>query len=180
MDPIYFKTKDGREACVRTVEPADAAAMVALMLTTSAETRFLGYEPGEFPYTSETEAEFIQKALADPSHIFLVAEVAGQLAGELQIKAMNARRRFTHRAGLGMVIYQVYWGHGIGTVLMQAGLSEAKAMGVEQVELEVVTSNRRGLALYQRMGFKVFGTHPRAIKYADGSYSDEYLMQVQF
>ncbi len=178
MDPINFKTKDGRQACVRLVREQDAAAMVALMQRTSAETRFLGYEPGEFPYTPDSEADFIAKALDDPFHIFLIAEVEDQLAGQLQIKAMNARRRFAHRAGLGMVIYEAYWGQGLGTVLMQAGLDAAREHGMEQVQLEVVSTNWRGFALYQRFGFLVYGTRHRAIKYADGSYADEYLMQL--
>ena len=47
---------------------------------------------------------------------------------------------------------------------------------VEQLELEVVTENRRAISLYQKMGFRICGTLPDNMKYKDGTYADVYWM----
>ena len=59
---------------------------------------------------------------------------------------------------------------------MERLLAFSVQAGFEQVELEVVAKNRRALNLYLKYGFTVYGTRPHGIKYADGSYADDYLM----
>ena len=38
----------------------------------------------------------------------------------------------------------------------------------EQVELEVVSSNKNAIALYQKLGFQKYGTFPNNMRYSDG------------
>ena len=45
-----------------------------------------------------------------------------------------------------------------------------------QLELEVVEGNERGLGLYKKMGFEVYGVRPNAIKLKDGTLLSETLM----
>lgn len=52
----------------------------------------------------------------------------------------------------------------------------AKANDYEQVELEVVESNERGIQLYKKMGFEVYGKRPCAMRYENGNYISEVLM----
>ena len=51
-------------------------------------------------------------------------------------------------------------------------------MGYEQLELEVVSSNERGIALYKKLGFEAYGLRKKSFKYRDGHYEDEYLMSL--
>ena len=53
----------------------------------------------------------------------------------------------------------------------------ARQSGFEQIELEVVSTNRRAIGLYVKYDFQVYGTRPHGIKYPDGSYADDYLMR---
>lgn len=53
---------------------------------------------------------------------------------------------------------------------IQALISAAGEHGFEQLELEVVTENRRAISLYQKMGFRICGTLPDNMKYKDGTY----------
>ena len=46
---------------------------------------------------------------------------------------------------------------------------------VEQIHLSVTAANKRAIGFYERLGFKAFGTEPRALK-VDGVYIDELLM----
>lgn len=59
---------------------------------------------------------------------------------------------------------------------IQALISAAGEYGFEQLELEVVTENRRAISLYQKMGFRICGTLPDNMKYKDGTYADVYWM----
>lgn len=55
-------------------------------------------------------------------------------------------------------------------------LHVAKKAGYEQAELEVISDNKPAVALYEKLGFKIYGTFPDNIKYADGTYADAYWM----
>lgn len=58
-------------------------------------------------------------------------------------------------------------------------LTLAKALGYEQLELEVIDGNDRALRLYERLGFVQTGRTPRAFRYDDGSYRDEIQMVLR-
>lgn len=56
------------------------------------------------------------------------------------------------------------------------GSKTIPAQGIEQIELEVAASNQRAVALYQKLGVKIFGTLPDNMKYKDGTYEAAYWM----
>lgn len=58
-------------------------------------------------------------------------------------------------------------------------LTLAKALGYEQLELEVIDGNYRALRLYERFGFVQTGRTPRAFRYDDGSFRDEIQMVLR-
>lgn len=64
-------------------------------------------------------------------------------------------------------------------MMMETALQEAKKMGYEQAELEVISDNANAIALYEKMGFKKYGTFPNSVKYSDGRYADaEFMMKT--
>jgi ribosomal protein S18 acetylase RimI-like enzyme len=73
-------------------------------------------------------------------------------------------------------VKKAYWHKGIGKKMMQACIDWCKEKGVEQLELDVVTENERAIALYQSLGFQIYGTKKHALKYSDQTYADEYYM----
>lgn len=80
----------------------------------------------------------------------------------------------------GALIWGVYvrpeWrGLHIAEGLIQAGCEWAKERGVEVVKLAVVTANTSAVQCYERCGFAVYGTEPKAIRHEGFDY-DEYLM----
>ena len=68
-------------------------------------------------------------------------------------------------------------GQGIGSAMMERLIARARQSRFEQIELEVVSTNRRAVGLYLRHGFQLYGTRPHGIKYPDGRYADEDLMR---
>lgn len=96
--------------------------------------------------------------------------------GNCALISMGNYHRYRHRCSVAIALYQEYCGLGIGKQMLKEILQTAKQLGYEQAELEVVTDNRRAVALYQSLGFEIYGTQPHSMKYKDGSYVDEYLM----
>ena len=48
-------------------------------------------------------------------------------------------------------------------------------MALIQLDIEAVTTNKKAYGLYQRVGFELCGTQPRALK-VGSEYYDEYLL----
>lgn len=54
--------------------------------------------------------------------------------------------------------------------MLETVLKAAKESGFEQAELEVISENQNAIALYEKLGFRKYGTFPDNMKYADGHY----------
>ena len=89
---------------------------------------------------------------------------------------MGQKSRYSHRCGVSVALYREFWGRGIARQMMAAVLQQAKAIGYEQAELEVVADNTRAIALYESLGFTVCGRLPNNMKYQDGTYADALFM----
>lgn len=168
--------KDGRKCVLRPVQPDDALGMIEYLKMTSGESPFLLRYPEEVRFTEEKERELLSLRLKDETGFMMLAEIAGVIAGNCGIVPEGGYRRVKHRCGFAIALKKAYWHLGLGSEMMKYALELAQQMGYEQVELEVVDGNDRAKALYERFGFEVYGKSPRALKYDDGSYRDEYDM----
>lgn len=171
-----YALKDGQKLIVRMPEIGDEEGLINLMQAVDSETKFLAREPGEFNFTLEQEREFIKNSINDENGFFLIAEVDGRIIGNCSVGIVINSKRFLHRAAMGITVRKDYWNKGIGKKLMQECIKWCEEKGVEQLELEVVTQNNRAISMYQSLGFEIYGTKKHALKYADGSYADEYFM----
>lgn len=81
----------------------------------------------------------------------------------------------THVGRLGMGVISVYRGKKIGTELMGLALSDAFQKGLQRVELDVMASNEKAIALYQKFGFQIEG-RKRKSRFIDGNYEDTITM----
>lgn len=92
---------------------------------------------------------------------------------------LQAYGKFKHQCLLSIIVDEKYRGKGVGTTLLQALAKLAKEKhGITLLHLEVYDGNP-AQKLYERMGFKVYGRHPRFIKEPDGKYTDKILMQKE-
>ncbi|MBN9230371.1 MAG: GNAT family N-acetyltransferase [Legionella sp.] len=84
-----------------------------------------------------------------------------------------------HRGVLwGIYTRPDYRGKGIATALIQTLIQHARTC-VTQLHLTCVVSNFVARAFYQKQGFRIYGTEPKALKINDTFY-DEYLMVLDF
>ena len=167
--------KNGKTAVIRPASEEDAEGVIAVLQHADTETNFLLREQGEFPYDIPGEREFLRRANGD-GNAFLVVEYEGSIVAVCSVFS-NRARRLRHRAELSLVVgLKEHWGLGIGSAVMRAAETWANEHGFEQLELSVVKENARAMSLYEKFGFKPYGTLPHAMKYADGSYADFVMM----
>jgi ribosomal protein S18 acetylase RimI-like enzyme len=74
----------------------------------------------------------------------------------------------------GMYTKTEYRKQGIASALIQTIMKHAKSR-VTQLHLTCASSNFGAMALYQKQGFKIYGTEPQALKIED-TFFDEHLM----
>lgn len=106
----------------------------------------------------------------------LVCLVEGKIAGSCQI-SWSDRIKIRHRASVAIALLSEFWNQGIGTRLFQEMIHIAeKDPYLTQLELEFIEGNTRARALYEKMGFRITGVKPNAIRLKDGTLLNEYAM----
>ena len=176
IEPITIKDKLGREVLLRTAKTEDASDLIKYLKTTSGETPFLIREPDEITITVEKEESFIQDKIDSERELMLLAYVDGKHVGNCSLMSLATYKRYQHRCEVAIALYKEYWGLGIGKAMLETVLNVATSLGYEQAELEVVAENESAISLYEKLGFKKYGTFPDNMKYPDGSYRDAYWM----
>lgn len=95
-------------------------------------------------------------------------------AGFYSLKAQKTK----HRGVIwGIYTKPEYREQGLASVLMQAIITFAKAQ-VIQLHLSCATNNLSAIKFYNKHGFKIYGTEPRALK-IDDTFFDEHLMILE-
>lgn len=178
FEPKKITLKDGRTAILRSPDPAaDAADLVQYLHDTAADTPFVLRCPEEVSMTVEGEERFLRGVVESPGDCMILCEVDGVIAGNCHLK-FNGRIKTRHRADVAIALRKAFWGNGIGSAMFEAMIGLAKQReGVTVMELEFIEGNSRARALYEKMGFRIVGWHPDAIRQPDGTMLALYLMQ---
>lgn len=164
---------------IRNGEKADAPALVRYMSRVNRETTFLSMEAGEFEkvFSLEKETQLLAEWAPSQYHLSLLAQTeAGEIAASCNCSYSTEKRRYRHRASLGLSVRQDYWRQGLGRRLIQIQENWCRSQGITKLCLEVDASNTPALGPYLQMGFVVEGTLRREARMADGSYRDLYAM----
>ena len=148
---------------VRIATTADAALLAHLGATTFGDTFSAENTPADMAmYLAEAFGDRVQFAeLADPRHLVLFAERAGEPIGYAVLRAGVARegvRGFNPIEIARLYAVQRYIGAGIGATLMQQCLQESATRGHDTIWLGVWEHNARAIAFYRRWGFADVGS----------------------
>lgn len=170
--------KTGDALLLRSLGAQDAQEALCVCRQTAGETLNMMRYEDEWNITVEQEEEFIRRAENGPKSLMLGAFLRDRLVGIASIAPPSPVDRARHRADLGICVLKSHWGMGIGTAMMRALIGAAKETALEQLELQVVSTNEAAIRLYERFGFETFARHPRKLKYRDGRYADMLLMML--
>ena len=174
---VYFKLKDGREAVLRSPREEDIESTLEYLVTSAGETEFIVRYPEECAkYTPEGEKKLFEQKNASPNEAMIMCVVDGRVVGNCEISFFRGMKT-RHRASIGIALISEFWNQGIGTKMMEELIRLAENReNVMQVELEFVEGNSRARHLYEKMGFRITGIHPNAIRLKDGTLLNCYTM----
>jgi len=159
---------------IRPCQPDDAAAFLDLLRRLDNETQFMMLEPGERTTTVDEQRQKLEQlAISEDECVFLAMD-DNLAVGYVQGSRLPFRRA-RHTLYLVIGVARSHWGQGLGRKLLAATEAWAAAVGVTRLELTVMATNERAVALYQRCGFEVEGRRRQAMR-VDSSYVDELYM----
>ena len=123
------------------------------------------------PEAAAWSAAAVEETLSCDARLFLVAGVAGELAG------FAVARLITDEAEiLNFAVKKAYRRRGIGRLLIEALLNQLREQGATKVFLEVRQSNAAAIAFYGKVGFQNVGRRPAYYQQPDEA---AVLMQAQ-
>jgi|ERR1700687_4414 len=113
-----------------------------------------------------------------PTSRSLICEHDDKFVGFLSIVGSPVPR-LRHSAHPALGVLRESWGQGVATRLMNEALRWAPTAGISRLELSVMTTNSRAIALYEPLGFKFEGLRRRAYV-INGVGVDDHLMGYVF
>ena len=98
----------------------------------------------------------------DHKSLVAVARLDGRLAGSYFLKP-NFAGRAAHVVNAGYFVVAALRGQGIGEALVEHSLVEARALGFDAMQFNLVFAGNPARRLYERMGFREIGRVPEAV-----------------
>ena len=177
IEEVKFKLKDGREAVLRSPKEEDVESTLEYLVISAGETDFILRYPEECgKYTPEGEKKLFEQKNASPNEAMIMCIVDGRVVGNCEISFFRGMKT-RHRASIGIALISEFWNQGIGTKMFEEMIRLAETREeVTQLELEFVEGNARARHLYEKMGFRIAGVHPNAIRLKNGTLLNNYLM----
>ena len=122
-----------------------------------------------------TEAQAVQIWLDLPAetYVFMIDE---QIAGSYYIKP-NAAGLGDHVCNCGYMVNPQFRGRGIAAQLCEHSKQRAVELGFQAMQFNsVVSTNTVAVKLWQKAGFNIIGTVPKAYRHKQHGYVDTYVM----
>jgi RimJ/RimL family protein N-acetyltransferase len=167
--------KNGKNCLLRSPKVEEAEEMLEYLRTCATETDFILRYPEEVTLTVEQEEQYIKSSLESESNLLITAFIDGEIAGSSHL-FINRLKKVCHRGSIGIALKKKYWNLGIGTALLKELIAYARKQGCLQLELEGLEGNERAQALYEKVGFTVYGERKRGVILKDGTPLNMLLM----
>jgi ribosomal protein S18 acetylase RimI-like enzyme len=158
------------QVSIRRFEPADWLQLWPLLRAT--------FEAGDtYAYAPDSPEADIRRIWTEaPAATFVACGPDGQVIGTYFIKA-NQPGLGSHVCNCGYVVAPAAQGRGIAAALCEHSQRAAVAMGFRAMQFNlVVSTNERAVRLWQRLGFTVVGTLPKAFHHMKLGYVDALVM----
>ena len=152
MDTLAEIDLGSGRVTLRAARQADVPALVSLIAADQLGATRDGVRDAAdlAAYTAAYEA-----IDADPAHILVVAELAGEIVGTMQLSFLpGLARRGALRAQIEAVrVAESSQGAGLGSAMMRWAMGEARRRGCALVQLTTDKSRLDAHRFYQRLGF---------------------------
>ncbi|MDD2363510.1 MAG: GNAT family N-acetyltransferase [Eubacteriales bacterium] len=159
---------------IREARPEDAADLLEYLRQIGSETHNLTFGPEGIPFSVEEERRFLESMQSSQRSKYFLALDGADIVGNANIQSY-ARERMQHRANIALSVKMSHWEQGIGSALMRQMIGFARSLEVELITLEVLSENKRAIALYKKFGFEQFGVLDRFYKLEGKYYAADYM-----
>jgi RimJ/RimL family protein N-acetyltransferase len=170
------KTKSGKNILVRYPKIGDLKKLLDYINILSDEKTFITYQ-GEHE-NIKSEGKWLKGQLKDIKNkktAYLLAFYGDRLIGSCEIHLGDKVAK--HVGEFGITIAKDFRGDGLGKILMDLVMREAKKelSELKIVTLEVYSTNDIARSLYKKIGFVEYGSLPDGL-FRKNSFEDSVLM----
>jgi len=173
---MVYKTvdlADGRKVTLDWLKKEDIPEVVEVLNEVIKEDRYLFMNN---PITDmEKELQWFERATKE-GMLYLTARIDGKFVGGASIHPQTDKH--SHVASYGIFIDKNHRNLGLGTLLTKEFIEIAKKQRLEVLQLSVYANNERAFHVYEKCGFRRAGRLTKGIKFLDGTYTDEILMEL--
>ncbi len=127
----------------------------------SAFGRIVGAKEG-FPHRPPLSRADFDDYWIEHSSTVAVAHFGGYLVGAYYIKP-NFVGRAAHIANAGYFVLAPYRSTGVGRTMLEHSLREARRLGFDALQFNLVFESNPARALYRKLGFEEVGRIPEAV-----------------
>lgn len=172
--PVLWKPEQAldRSFVVRVATPGDAEALQRF-----ATRLFTEGPPGIYSRdipTVEEELDFIASRITPANSTLLLAVAGDEIVGVMDFLGRSAPQE-AHGGAFGISVDREHRGKGIGSALLEAIESWARAHGIRRIEANAFANNPRAVQLYERHGFTQEGRRREAVE-VNGEYIDAFVL----
>ena len=154
---------------IRRARPHDHDAIWDIFHEVVAEGETYAYPP-------DTDREEAMRLWVEEPRATYVAEHEGAIRGTYYIKS-NQPELGWHVCNAGYMVRSDARGRGIGRALCEHSLQEARRLGYRAMQYNlVVATNRGAIGLWEKIGFEIIGTLPKAYRHSELGLVDALVM----
>jgi len=129
-----------------------------------------------YMYAPDSSKEKMMGIWFDPEKYTYIAEKEGQIVGTFFLKA-NQPDLGNHVVNAGYMVHSDFRGQGIAEQLCRFSLEEARRLGFKAMQFNcVISTNTVAIRLWQKCGFEIIGTLPKAFQYKQLELVDAHVM----
>jgi ribosomal protein S18 acetylase RimI-like enzyme len=121
---------------------------------------------GAFPTVAPASDEDFERGWMRAKTAVVVARSGGRLAGSYHL-IPNFPGRAGHIANAGYMVHPAFRGRGIGRMLVEHSMAEARRHGFDALMFNLVFESNPARRLYERLGFEAVGRVPEAFEGED-------------
>ena len=129
------------------------------------------------PVSLEDRRDWLKEHSPD-HHPFWVAELGGEVAGWLTLKAFLPRCAYAGTAEVSVYVDEKFRRRGVGRALLEEAIAHGQSLGISAMAGLIFAHNEPSLRLFAKVGFERWGLLPR-VALLDGVHRDLTIMGRQ-
>lgn len=129
-----------------------------------------------YMYAPDSSREKMMSIWFDPEKFTYVAEMEDKILGTFFLKA-NQPDLGSHVVNAGYMVHPDFRGRGIAEQMCRFSLTEAQRLGFKAMQFNcVISTNEVAVRLWQKCGFSIIGTLPKAYQHQKLGLVDAHVM----